>query len=322
MVIDRLLAKVRRGSSEVDSNDESEDSGPKSVPGSSAALERLREEFARYRTEHLQGTSAAEFRKSLEARIGETDFRSEGYSETELDLQRDLSVTFTWGHDHDFGDFSLRGEMRDRHLRLLANFVTLFPVDIEDFAGKDVLDVGCWTGGTALLLAALGANVVAIEEVQKYAETARYLARSFGVQDRLRVESESLYDCNSDEFHERFDVVHFPGVVYHLSDPVLGLRILYNSLRIGGTILVESAGINVPEPYCRFWGNRPVQGDDKSGWAWFQPSASALERMMKEAGFDDIRSLYSVDVNRVYAYGRKSDHRPICRAGLSVRDIR
>lgn len=267
------------------------------------------------------GVDPADFREALESRIGSEDFRGEGYAEGELERQRDLSVEFTWGHDHDFGDFRLEGRMGNRHLRVVRNFLELFPVGVEDFEGADVLDVGCWTGGTALTLAALGARVTAVEEVRKYAETAAYLARSFGIDDRLRVESRSVYACDDEAFRDRFDIVHFPGVVYHLSDPVLGLRILYNALRLGGCILVESAGIDVREPYCRFWGNRPVQGDDRSGWAWFHPSPSALERMMKEAGFEEIRSLWLRRAGRVYAWGRKASHRPICRAGLSAPDV-
>lgn len=289
--------------------------------GSEPVLERLRGTFSRYRTENLRGVDAERFRTRIESLIGERDFRSEGYEEDDLESQRDLSVVFTWGHDHDFGDFALQGRMRDRHLQLIANFVTVFPIGLDEFENKDVFDIGCWTGGTALTLAALGARVMAVEEVRKYADMVKFLAGSFGIEDRLEVQPKSVYECNTPGFRDRFDIVHFPGVVYHVSDPVVALRILYNSLREGGTILVESAGIDVSEPYCRFWGNRPVQGDDASGWAWFHPSPSALERMMKEAGFQDIRSVWVEGVDRVYAYGRKRAWRPICKAGLSVQEI-
>lgn len=116
------------------------------------------------------------------------------------------------------------------------------------------------------------------------------------------------------------EIVHFPGVLYHLSDPVLGLRILFNALKVGGFILVESAGIDVREPFCRFWGNRPVQQDRRSGWAWFWPSPSALHRMMKEAGFDEVQTQWHE--GRVYGFGRKCSQVGICKAGLSVPGIR
>jgi precorrin-6B methylase 2 len=69
--------------------------------------------------------------------------------------------------------------MGDRHINLLANFIDLFPVSLEDFRYKYVFDIGCWTGGTTLLLAALAKKVYAIEEVKKYAEIVSFLLRSF-----------------------------------------------------------------------------------------------------------------------------------------------
>jgi len=103
-----------------------------------------------------------------------------------------------------------------------------------------------------------------------------------------------------------------------LSDPIVALRILYNALKIGGVILIESAGINTIEPYCRFWGNKTVQKTPDSGWAWFWPSPSALSRMMREAGFDQVNTLWHRPSERIYGYGKKVSQVGICKAGLSV----
>jgi SAM-dependent methyltransferase len=263
------------------------------------------------------------------SRIDAIDAEFEGYSAYELERQRDLSIKFHWGHNHDFGDFVLEGRMGDRHIDVLANFVSLFPIAMRDFSDKSVFDIGCWTGGTTLLLASLGSAVQAIEEVKKYAEAAAFLVRAFGIDDRVLVSGKSLYDFNSPEFYDRFDIVHFPGVLYHLSDPVLALRILFNSLKTGGTILVESAGINHKEPYCRFEGSLiHTEGEgsqdklNRSGWNWFLPSPSALHRMIREAGFAEIQTLWHTDTNRVYGYGKKVAQVGICKAGLSVASIR
>jgi SAM-dependent methyltransferase len=281
----------------------------------------LRERFQIYNTSNLLGITTEEFVECLQSRIGISDAQVEGYSEDELGWQRDLSIKFHWGHNHDFGEFKIEGEMRDRHINVLANFTTLFPVSLQDFDGKEVFDIGCWTGGTTLLLAALGSRVFAIDEVRKYAEMAAFLARSFGIEDRVTVEARSIYSCNSSDFACRFDIVHFPGVIYHLSDPIVALRILYNALKIGGVILIESAGINTLGPYCKFRGNKSVQKDSDSGWAWFWPSASALFRMMNEAGFSQVKALWHLRSGRVYGYGKKVSEVGICKAGLSVPNI-
>lgn len=287
----------------------------------------LREHFGYYKTNNLKGITPKEFRSYIESKLNSVSFESEGYNEKEKYRQRDLSIKFHWGHNHDFGDFYLSGLMADRHIKIMTNFCTLFPISLEDFRGKDVLDIGCWTGGTTLLLSALGSRVHAIEEVKKYAEMASFLVNSFGINKNIKVLPLSVYSCNNKDFYKRFDIIYIPGVIYHLSDPLIALRILYNACKLDGIILLESAGINCEEPYCKFTGSSITFGGEKemlnrSGWNWFVPSSSALQRMLKEAGFDEIKTLYDYKTGRVYAYARKTSQIPICKAGLSVPDIR
>ena len=194
----------------------------------------LRKKFEFYKTSNLKGISPEEFTSSIQSKIGAIDAQSEGYSEDEIGRQRDLSIKYHWGHNHDFGGFKLDGRMGDRHINLLANFIALFSVTLDDFRNKHVFDIGCWTGGTTLLLARFASKIYAIEEVNKYADTVSFLIESFDVGDRVTVKAKSIYDCNLDEFYDRFDIVYFPGVIYHLSDPLLALRILFNSRKGGG----------------------------------------------------------------------------------------
>lgn len=293
---------------------------------SNTIRQALQQKFEQYQSQNLRGISGEELRQVLTSKIGVIDPVSEGYLPYERDSQRDLSLKFHWGHNHDFGEFQLEGRMGDRHIDVLANFMALFPISMSDFLNKSVFDIGCWTGGTALLLAALGSRVVAIEEVVKYAETAAILVKYFDLSDQVEVMSKSLYECNTNQFLDRFDIVHFPGVVYHLTDPLLALRILFNSLKLGGSILIESEGIDHPEPFCRFDGSMIIQEGTKDemnrgGWNWFIPSPSALSRMMEEAGFEDVQTLWYNEARRVYGYGKKRANRGICKAGLSVKQI-
>src|SRR3954469_21023966 len=64
----------------------------------------------------------------------------------------------------------------------------LFPKEyyfraMGDLRGKRVLDVGCGEGADALLLAALGARVTAIDVSPKAIELARNRARASGVEE-------------------------------------------------------------------------------------------------------------------------------------------
>lgn len=296
------------------------------IENSTLTKSQLESRFERYSTKNLVGIEPDDFQSQLESRIGKIDGKTEGYRDDEIERQRDLSIKYHWGHDHNFGSFHLAGKMKNRHLNLMVSFAENFPIDENTFADADVIDIGCWTGGTTLLLHSLGSRVHAIEEVKKYSDTVNFLASSFGIGEQVHCESQSLYECNSDEYHDRFDVAYFPGVIYHLSDPVLALRILFNSLRMDGEILIESAGIDSPEPVCRFDGNYIYHNGSReelsrAGWNWFLPSESALERMMQEAGFGSVKTFYCSTNRRVFGYGKKKQFVGICKAGLSVPDI-
>ncbi len=274
----------------------------------------------------IEDVSKVEHAQKILERIGSVDAEVEGLKNTQN--QRDLTIKFHWGHNHRFNDnLVVEGRMADRHLNLMSQFHIANGLSDDYFKGKDVIDVGCWTGGTTLLLKALGANrVLALEEVQKYAQTAKELVTDLYGQENVICEGTNLYDL---EVEEKYDVAYFPGVIYHLSDPVLGLRRLFNSLKDGGEIFVEAEGINSPEPLCRYQGNRvyhqkPEEDHrlmNRGGWNWFLPSASCLDRWLIEAGFDETKCFYSYATDRVFGYGKRKRYVNITRAGLAVRDV-
>ena len=264
-----------------------------------------------------------EFESNLKGRIGMIDGDIEGYSDN--NRQRDFSVKFSWGHNHNFGDFSLEGQMGYRHLAILAEFMDNFGLP-EDLHGKKILDIGVWTGGTCLLLSALGAEVVALEEVKKYADTVDYLAAAFGIEN-LTCRPMSLYDLDD---HDEYDYVIYSGVIYHVTDPVLSLRILFNSLKDGGSIFVETYGVSSDQtspPAAMIEGPMITGGGDESavnrdGWNYFVPTSSGLSIWMGSVGFEDI-TVGNVDqTHRIKASGRRNTHIEMARAGLSRPDIR
>ena len=283
---------------------------------------RLEELFKdRYNVSQLVNVSEEDFRAKLE------DFQTlrEVGDFADPTIQRDQTVRFDWGHDHDFGSFTLKGTMGVRHLKQVAHFIDcgILPVDLS---GKRILDVGVWTGGTSLLYAAMGAKVVhAVEEVPMYAGAALYLAESFRVE--VDVFPYSLYELvdkvPGDD--SGYDYVCFFGVLYHVSDPILALRLLYNEVKIGGMLLVETAGLapSVQEPMLRYSGaqHEPSSNPERNrrGWNWFVPSQAALLKMMEDVGFESPRVPASLSIGRITAVGTKSEQRDMIRAGLSRR---
>jgi 2-polyprenyl-3-methyl-5-hydroxy-6-metoxy-1,4-benzoquinol methylase len=286
-------------------------------------LRRLMRE--RYTVANLKGVGAEEFARHIRGLPGRRDAAIERYADPSP--QRDLSVQFEWGHNHDFGSFSMPGLMQDRHIHVLAAFMTLFGVPERDLAGRAVLDVGCWTGGTSLLLAALGARVLAIDEVVKYADCVGYLRRAFELEN-LEVQSRSLYSLDEPAFGDRFDLVLYSGVLYHVTDPVLSLRILFNSLRDGGLCLVETMAAEGPGSFCAYGERRETGSRDPArastllgGWAWFVPSLAALTNMLGDAGFR-VRASRLIGGGRALAVAERVRHADMLRAGLSKPSVR
>jgi 2-polyprenyl-3-methyl-5-hydroxy-6-metoxy-1,4-benzoquinol methylase len=242
------------------------------------------------------------------------------------DNQNPDMVHFHWGHHHDFGDFQLPGVMGTRHIWMLSRFFDHFGVSPESLANRDVLDVGCWTGGVSLILNRLGARVTAIDEIRKYVHALSFIADSFGLESFI-ADGRSLYELD-ETFSERFDVVFCLGVVYHLSDPIVALRRLYNVLKPDGTICIESMSIPATECICDYEGPSRKRGD--SGWNWFVPSPRALFQWLADTGFQEIQvgdGLTPFTVtgesdpmgeNRCFAVAKKDPRHVISVAGLSV----
>lgn len=275
----------------------------------------------------LESDKKKDIARKLMAQQGQIDAAIEGIEGKEN--QRDLTIKFHWGHNHRFDDdLHIAGRMGDRHINLVCEFMNGFDLPRDFFNGKSCIDVGSWTGGTTLMLKHLGATrVLALEEVQKYANTTLSLCRDVYELEDVASGGVNLYDL--DVPGEKYDVAYFPGVVYHLSDPVLGLRKLFNSVVDGGVCLVESAGLDKEEPIARFDGNRiyhSTSGEradmlNRGGWNWYLPSPLCLERWMVEAGFNNVRTYYSYTSNRVFGYGERTGYVDICRAGFSEPDI-
>lgn len=283
----------------------------------------LQAQMHRYQTSQLAGVSAEAFRKDIESFLRMNDPNMEEFIDPKK--QRDLSIKFHWGHNHDFGDFRIEGRLQNRHIDLMASFMERFRLRSADFAGKKVLDIGCWTGGTSLLLCALGASVVAIEEVRKYAETVRYLKRAFGLEN-LEVLHTSLFECTTREFQDAFDFVLFAGVLYHVTDPILALRITFNCLKDSGKCLLETYSMDSEESVVEYQGPGVVgpgleQDLNRGGWNWFVPSPAALCRMMCDVGYQEV-TVSEVIAARAFAVGTRHRHVDMMRGGLSVRAIR
>ena len=147
---------------------------------------------------------------SEEATMDETEIRNKISSLGDWFHNIKLKGIFT-APNHFLGDFPA---VKWRHL---SKYIP------ADLSGKSVLDIGCNGGFYSLEMKRRGASrVVAIDSDVRYLKQARFAAQV--QQADIDFRQLSVYDVGS--LGERFDIVLFMGVLYHLRYPLLALDLL------------------------------------------------------------------------------------------------
>jgi tRNA (mo5U34)-methyltransferase len=187
------------------------------------------------------------------------------------------------------------GDYPTRHWRTFENVV---PWDLR---GRSVLDVGCNAGFFAIKMKQRGAaRVVGVDSDPRYLAQARFAAEVMGVDLELR--QMSVYDVAA--IGERFDLVLFMGVLYHLRHPLLALDLLRDHV-VGDLMLFqtmqrgasEAAPIAADYPFTDtevfarddypklHFVERKYAGDPTN---WWVPNRACSEAMLRSSGFEVV----------------------------------
>ena len=172
-----------------------------------------------------------------------------------------------------------------------------------DLSGMSVLDIGCNAGFYSLEMKRRGAaRVLGIDSDERYLEQARLAARVRGLED-IEFRFLSVYDVG--QLAEKFDLVIFMGVLYHLRHPLLALDLIYENVA-KDWLLFQSMqrGSEEVEPlqndYDFFEG---AQVFDAAGYPklhfieqryagdptnWWVPNRACTEAMLRSSGFDIV----------------------------------
>jgi tRNA (mo5U34)-methyltransferase len=102
--------------------------------------------------------------------------------------------------------------------------------------GLTVLDVGCNAGFYSIEMKRRGARqVVGVDTDARYLAQARFAAEVSGV--AIELQNLSVYELPT--LAQRFDIVLFMGVLYHLRHPLLALDILHE-FAVGDLLVFQS----------------------------------------------------------------------------------
>jgi tRNA (mo5U34)-methyltransferase len=169
---------------------------------------------------------------------------------------------------------------------------------LPDVTGLTVLDIGCNAGYWSIAMKQRGAaRVLGIDSDPRYLAQAKLAAEVQGADIELR--QLDVYDVAA--LGERFDLVIFTGVLYHLRHPLLALDLihahvardwlLFQCLQHGAAPPAkpapdypfdERAQFDAPGwPKLHFVEHRFA--DDPTNW-WL-PNLAAAEAMLRSAGF-------------------------------------
>jgi tRNA (mo5U34)-methyltransferase len=164
--------------------------------------------------------------------------------------------------------------------------------------GKTVLDIGCNAGFYAMEMKRRGAKrVLGLDSMDEYLRQARFAAEVNELEIEFR--KLSVYDVGS--LGERFDIVIFMGVLYHLRHPLLALDLihehvaddvlLFQSMQRGSKHVVpldddyefDESDIFFETGFPKLHFIERRYSDDWTNW-WV-PNRAGTEAMLRSAGF-------------------------------------
>ncbi|MBE7171330.1 MAG: TIGR04290 family methyltransferase [Williamsia sp.] len=169
----------------------------------------------------------------------------------------------------------------------------------QDLLGKTVLDIGCNAGFYSIEMKRRGAaRVVGIDSDERYLAQARFAARILGAD--IEFKNMSVFEIA--QLNEKFDIVIFMGVLYHLRHPLLALDLLYEhvvkdqlifqSMQRGSSQIdplegdydFAETGIFDSPGFPQMYFIEKRYSHDPTNW-WI-PNQAGMEAMLRSAGFE------------------------------------
>jgi tRNA (mo5U34)-methyltransferase len=180
-----------------------------------------------------------------------------------------------------------------------AKFKRFAPHLPADLTGKSVLDIGCNAGFYSIEMKRRGASrVLGIDSDDRYLAQARFASEALGFED-IEYQRLGVYEVGA--IGERFDLVIFMGVLYHLRHPLLALDLihehvagdllLFQSMQRGSKhVLPLERDYEFKESDIFFESGFPklhfVEHKYSHDWTnWWVPNRACTEAMLRSAGF-------------------------------------
>ena len=214
------------------------------------------------------------------------------------DLRARIEALAPWFHNLTLGGIQTAPDhfLHDYPNSKFRHFAHVLPADLT---GKSVLDIGCNAGFYSLEMKRRGAaRVLGIDSDERYLAQGRLAAEVEGVDIEFR--RLDVYDVG--RLGERFDLVIFMGVLYHLRHPLLALDLIRehvaDDLLLFQTLQRGSEQVDAVEEDYDFFEQghfdspgypkmhfieRYYSGDPSNWWA---PNMAGSLAMLRSSGFE------------------------------------
>lgn len=226
-------------------------------------------------------------------------------------LQKEINE-ITWYHEFDFGD-GLRAEtvsQAESH-RKSWRFIEQELAKV-DFAGKSVIEIGCWDGYWSFYAERRGARrVLATDDVtQNWASGAGLRLAKKLLKSNIEINQDvSIYEAS--KLNQTFDIIICLGVYYHLVDPFAGFAELRHLMHKDSIAIFEGDCTLDLRPDTYYW---DMSDSSKS---CFVPSNWGLKHMLNTAYMNVVseswmspRPAFSVNIDPKHIFGRLGDKEP------------
>jgi tRNA (mo5U34)-methyltransferase len=220
-----------------------------------------------------------------------------GSVDAKRELEDVIRVMGPWYHNLTIAGIDTNSSDRDYPARRWQHFK---PFVQSDLSGKTVLDIGCDAGYFSIEMKRRNADrVIAIDIMPYRLAQVRFVSYWFD----LPIEPRELSVYDVGQLQTSFDIVVFPGVLYHLKHPLYALEKV--SEICTDTMCFQSAMRGseddfVPEEnypasetevferpeYPKLYFVERSLNDDESNW-WLA-TRSCLKAMVRVAGFKEI----------------------------------
>lgn len=206
------------------------------------------------------------------------------------ELRRRIGEVPFWWHPIDLGDGIVTPGRKASAEAMAAEHAALA---LPDLRGKDVLDIGAWDGYHAFAAERAGASRVVALDHFVWEREERGGGRGFDLAHRTLGSTVEKVHADWEAIDPAtvgtFDVVLFLGVLYHLPDPLGGLRRLLPYVKPGGRVVIETEAVELfgvgSRPVAEFFPADELAGDDTNWWA---PNMAALQALCHSAGFSRV----------------------------------